>query len=129
MFSRSGTIADFNARRAAARTIEEVSMSKAALFIKHKALPGRREEVRRVWEKHLRPRIADNAAHEHYFYCYDDNDPDAICVFQLYGDRNGPQEFVKQPWYPAYEAEVSPLLTGESEFRSATPFWIKGSAS
>ena len=44
-------------------------MSKAALFIKHKALPGRREQVHRVWEKHLRPHIAANSAHEAYFYC------------------------------------------------------------
>ena len=50
---------------------------------KHKALPGKREDVRRVWEKHLRPGIAGNAASEAYFYCYDDNDPDMICVFQM----------------------------------------------
>ena len=104
-------------------------MTKSALFIRHKALPGKRDEVRRVWERHLRPQIGENAAHEAYFYCYDDNDPDMICVFQLYRDHTGPEEFVKQPWYPAYEAEVTPLLTGESEFRSATPFWIKRSES
>jgi quinol monooxygenase YgiN len=102
-------------------------MSKAALFITHKAKPGKRDEVRRIWEKHLQQRIGANAAHEAYFYCYDDNDPDTICVFQLYTGRSAGQEFVKQPWYPAYEAEVTPLLTGTSEFRSATPFWIKGS--
>jgi quinol monooxygenase YgiN len=101
-------------------------MTKTALFIKHKALPGKRNEVRRIWEKHLQNRIAENAAHEAYFYCYDDNDPDTILVCQLYGDRAGAQEFVRAPWYPAYEAEVAPLLTGESEFRSATPMWIKG---
>lgn len=104
-------------------------MSKIALFIKHKSKPGKREEVRKVWEKHLRPRISENRAHEAYFYCYDDNDPDVICVFQLYGDRTGPQAFVDQPWYPAYEAEVGPLLSGESEFRTTTPFWIKGGAA
>lgn len=104
-------------------------MTKTALFIKHKAKPGQREEVRRVWEEHLLPQIEQNEAHEAYFYCYDDNDPDVIRVFQLYADHTGPQEFVKQPWYPAYEEEVSPLLTGESEFRAATPFWIKGGAA
>lgn len=100
-------------------------MAKAALFIRHKALPGKRDEVRRIWEKHLRPRIQDNAAHEAYFYCFDDADPDIICVFQLYGGRAGAQDFAEAPWYPAYEAEVTPLLTGESEFRSATPMWSK----
>ncbi|HEV7372192.1 hypothetical protein [Arenibaculum sp.] len=104
-------------------------MNGAALFIRHKSLPGRRDEVRRVWEKHLRRRIGGNAAHDAYFYCYDDSDPDTICVFQLYDDRASAQAFVKQPWYPAYEAEVAPLLTGESEFRPATPVWIKASAN
>jgi quinol monooxygenase YgiN len=104
-------------------------MSKIALFIKHTAKPGMRDEVRKVWEKHLQPEAAQNPAHEAYFYCYDDNDPDLICVFQLYADRTGPQEFVKQPWYEAYQAEVGPLLTGESEFRTVTPFWIKGDAA
>lgn len=104
-------------------------MSKTALFIRHKAKPGQRDAVRKVWEKHLRARIGANAAHEAYFYCYDDNDPELICVFQLYADASGPQQFVQQSWYPAYEAEAAPLLTGESEFRSATPFWIKGGAA
>ncbi len=103
-------------------------MSKSALFIRHKALPGRRDEVRRIWEKHLRPRIAANAAHAAYAYCYDDADPDAICVFQLYDDKAGAPAFVQQPWFPAYEAEVAPLLAGGSEFRSATPVWVKGQA-
>lgn len=101
-------------------------MDNAALFIRHKALPGKRDEVRRVWEKHLRPRIAENSAHEAYCYCYDDNDPDVICVFQLYTSRAGAREFVQAPWYPAYEREVAPLLAGESDLRTATPIWIKG---
>ena len=100
-------------------------MTQVALFIRHKALPGKRDEVRGVWEKHLRAHIADNAAHETYAYCYDDNDPDTIVVFQLYADRSGPQDFVKAAWYPAYEQEVTPLLAGESEFRTATPMWVK----
>ena len=101
-------------------------MNQAALFIKHKTRPGKRDEVRRIWEKHLKPRIAENAAHQAYYYCYDDNDPVTICVFQLYADRSSPQAFVKASWYAAYEQEVSPLLTGQSEFRAATPLWIKG---
>ncbi len=72
-------------------------MSKAALFIKHRALPGKRDEVRRIWEQHLKPRVVANHAHEAYFYCYDDNDPDTICVFQQYVDRASSQEFLEAP--------------------------------
>jgi quinol monooxygenase YgiN len=95
-------------------------------FIRHKAKPGLRDEVRKIWDKHLPRHVNANAAHEAYFYCYGNRDPDVICVFQLDSDASGPQTFVNQPWYPACEAEVAPLLTGESEFRSATPVWSKG---
>lgn len=100
-------------------------MAKTALFIRHKAKPGLRDEVRKVWEKHVPRHVSANAAHEAYFYCFDERDPDVISVFQLYRDPSGPQDFVKQPWYAAYEAEVASLLTGESEFRAATPVWSK----
>ena len=57
-------------------------MSKVALFIKHKTLPGKRDEVRKVWMRHMQPNITSNPAHEAYFYCFDNNDPDSICAFQ-----------------------------------------------
>jgi quinol monooxygenase YgiN len=104
-------------------------MSKTALFIRHQALAGKRDEVRRVWEKHLQPSIAANAAHEAYFYCYDDHDPDAICVFQQYTDHASAQAFLAAPWYAAYTKEVTPLLAGQPEVRAATPVWTKGGAA
>jgi quinol monooxygenase YgiN len=104
-------------------------MSKIALVITDRALPGKRDEVRRVWEKHLKPNIADNPAHEAYFYCYDDNDPDVICAFQQYASRASAHEFLKAPWYAAYQDEVSPLLAGPPEIRSATPVWTKGAST
>jgi len=102
---------------------------KAALFIRHKALPGKRDQVRRVWEKHLQTQITGNPRHEAYFYCYDDGDPDALCVFQLYTDKEASQQFLKQPWYADYWNEVSPLLVGESDFRSANLQWAKVEAA
>ena len=104
-------------------------MSKGALFIRHQTKPGKRDEVRRIWEKYARDYVAGTKGQLAYYYCYDDNDPDAIVVFQLHADPGSSQDFVKQPWYAAYEAEVSPLLTGESEFVSATPHWIKGATN
>ncbi len=101
-------------------------MAKAALFIKHTALPGKRDEVRRVWEKHLKPNAAANPAHQAYFYCYDDADPDVIRVYQQYADRQAPQAFLKEPWYAANIAEVTPLLANQPEVRAVTPVWIKG---
>lgn len=38
-------------------------MSKSALFIRHQAQPGKRDEVRRVWEKYVKPR--ETCPHHH----------------------------------------------------------------
>jgi len=59
-------------------------MSQTALIVKNKTLPGKRDEVRVVWEKHMAPAIAANPGHIAYFYCFDNSDPDAICAFQQY---------------------------------------------
>ncbi|MBA3241971.1 MAG: hypothetical protein H0T60_12155 [Acidobacteria bacterium] len=69
-------------------------MTKTALFIRHRAKPGRREDIRRVWEKHVKVRVEANPAHEAYFFCYDDGDPNVIRVFQLYTDPASMQDFL-----------------------------------
>jgi len=100
-------------------------MSKVALFIKHKSLPGKRDEVRAVWERYMQPKIAQNKAHEAYFYCYDNNDPDSICVYQQYSDRESSQAFLKNPSYAEYLKEVESFLAGQPEITTTTPVWIK----
>ena len=100
-------------------------MARTALFIRHRALPGKRDEVRRIWEKHLQPTIAANPSHEAYFYCYDDNDLDTISVFQQYTDRVSSQEFLTAPAYAEYLREVTPVLAGPPDVRAATPIWAK----
>jgi quinol monooxygenase YgiN len=101
-------------------------MSKIATLVRHKAKPGKRDEVRRVWEKYAMDYVAgSNGA---YYYCYDDNDPDTVIAFQL-ADQATAQEFVKQPWFADYQRETAALLAGPSEIRTATPQWIKGAAA
>lgn len=99
--------------------------SKVALFIMHKALPGKRDEVKKGWEKYMQPEIAKNKNHENYFYCYDNNNPDAICVYQQYPDKESSQAFLKTPNYKNYLRETEHLLAGEPEITIATPIWIK----
>ncbi|MBA3832864.1 MAG: antibiotic biosynthesis monooxygenase [Chthoniobacterales bacterium] len=101
-------------------------MSRIALFIRHKTMPGKRDEVREVWERHMQPLIVRNKSHEAYFYCFDDNDPDSICVYQQYADHESSQAFLKDPGYVAYLKESRLLLAGEPEITAATPVWIKG---
>ena len=100
-------------------------MSNTALFIRHRAKPGRRDDVRRVWDKYVRPRAEANPGHAAYFFCYDDADPDMICVFQLYTDKQAMEAFSKEPWYPEYLREVSQVVVAPPEIRAATLVWNK----
>ena len=101
-------------------------MSEVALFIKHKTLPGMRDEVRRVWEKHMAPAISANPAHTAYFYCFDNSDPDVICAFQQYESAEAARTFVHTTSYLAYVQEVESLLAGPPDVTSLTPMWRKG---
>ena len=101
-------------------------MATLALFIRHKTQPGRRDQVRAVWERHMQPAIAQNQGHAAYFYCFDDGDPDAICAFQQYVDADAARAFLTTESYAAYLREVEPLLAGPPEVTSLTPMWRKG---
>ena len=101
-------------------------MTKVALFVKHRTKPGKREEVRKVWERHMRPNIANNPGHEAYFYCFDSNDADSICAFQLYIDLKSSQDFLRTDSYAVYLKEVEPLLAGPPDVTSLNAVWIKG---
>lgn len=61
------------------RTEPNVSVG---VIIEHHVRPGSRDAVRAIWEEHLRPAIAANAAHEAYAYMFDVDDPDVIRAFQ-----------------------------------------------
>jgi len=101
------------------------TMNKTALFVRHQALPGKRDDVQRVWKKHVRPRVEANSAHEAYFFCYDDNDSNGICVFQLYSDTDAMQNFLKEAWYAEYLKEVSQFIASPPQLTPATLVWAK----
>ncbi len=104
-------------------------MSQSTLFITHRALPGKRDEVRRAWETHLAPSIQARQVHDAYFYCYDDSDPDTIRVFQRYAVGADPQAFMQGPAYDAYLAAVTPLLAHPPVIHAATVAWAKDSSA
>lgn len=101
-------------------------MSQTALFIKHKTVPGKRDDVRKVWEKHMAHAISENPDHTAYFYCFDDADSDAICAFQQYASSEAAQDFLETDSYKAYLEEVEPLLSGPPQVTALTPVWSKG---
>jgi quinol monooxygenase YgiN len=105
-------------------------MSKSAILVRHKAKPGKRDELWRVWEKYVRDHVAGSDSALSCYYCYDDNDPDTIIVFQVAADPASAQAFGKQPWFADYQRETGALIVaGQSELRTATPQWVKGAGA
>lgn len=101
-------------------------MNKLALFLKNKTKPGKRDQVYRLWDKHLRSRVETSQAQEIYFFCFDENDPDTFYIFELYNDREAFRQAGQTSWFAEYMKEVGPLLQGQSDFGMATPIWAKG---
>lgn len=99
-------------------------ISKHALFLQHRTRPGARDAVQKVWQKHMRPAITENAGHEIYIYAFG-TDPDRICAFQVYTSAEAAKAFPKTAAYLAYEQEVAPLLEGPPQVDVLQPQWIK----
>jgi quinol monooxygenase YgiN len=99
-------------------------MSGHALFIQHRTRPGLRDEVQRVWQKHMAPAVTANPGHTAYVYGFGDH-PDAICAFQHYASRDAAAAFLRTAAYAAYQAEVQPLLLGEPLITVLDVQWSK----
>jgi quinol monooxygenase YgiN len=98
-----------------------------ALFIRHKAHPGKRVEVRRIWEKYVKPRAASNPQHQAYYFCYDQEDPNVISVFQLYSDVEASRRFISEPWYNEYLRELHPFTAERPTISMCDVVWAKDS--
>ena len=96
-----------------------------ALFVRHRAKPGCREDVRRIWEKHVKPRVVANPAHLAYYFCFDEADADVVSVFQLYSNREAMAAFLAGEWYPAYLAEISTVVAEPPQVLPASVVWEK----
>ena len=101
-------------------------MSQLALFIKTRCQPGKRDEVRSLWEKHLQPHSASNTGQKVYAFCYDNNDADVLYLFEIYESQDAFNEASQQPWFGAYMQEAGPLIDGQPDFAMANPLFTKG---
>ncbi|MFD1710650.1 antibiotic biosynthesis monooxygenase [Ottowia sp. GY511] len=100
-------------------------MSSTALFIVHQTKPGKRDEVRAIWMRHMGPAIQENPGHLAYFYNFDNDNPDSICAFQVYESAQAAQDFLKHPNYQAYLSESRLLLEHDPKVMSLSPQWTK----
>ena len=77
--------------------------------------------------RHMQPAITANPGHEAYFYCFDDDDPDVVVVYQQYRDGDAASAFVNTAAYRDYLTESEPLLAEPPVLTRATPHWQKRS--
>jgi quinol monooxygenase YgiN len=103
-------------------------MSKTALILTVRTKPGRRDELRALWDEHLRPRAEANIAQELYLYCFDAKDPDVIHMVEVYGDPKAVGRNAAAPWFADYMRAAAPLIDGAPQMVTAEPLWAKGYA-
>ena len=78
-------------------------MTKHALFLQHRTKPGERENVQKIWQKHMQPAITENPDHEIYVYSFGD-DPDRILRVSGLWQRRGCERLSKIAKLPRLRA-------------------------
>ncbi len=73
----------------------------------------------------MAPAVASNPGHLAYFYCLDNDDPDAISAFQVYDSAESSQQFLHTGAYADYLRDVEPMLSGPPQVTPLTPVWSK----
>jgi quinol monooxygenase YgiN len=103
-------------------------MGKVVLILEAKVKPGKRDELRALWDEHLRPRAEVNVAQELYLYCYDQEDPDTVRIVELYSQPDAMQANAGADWFADYLRASAPLLAEPPKLAMGEPLWAKGVA-
>lgn len=100
-------------------------MAELAIFLTVRTKPGKREELKALWEQQLKQRAAQNEMQSNYIYAFDSHDENVIRITEVYETMAAFQANSQAEWFSAYMHEAMPLLDGEPEFHMATPQWVK----
>lgn len=94
------------------------------LLIEHRTLAGKRDDVKEIWEKFMKPAIAGNSGHAAYAYSFG-NDEDVIVAFQVYQSKDDANAFLLKPEYRMYIEASRTLLAGEPKVTVLDVRWLK----
>ena len=97
-----------------------------ASVLRHKAVPGRRDQLIEAWRRNMPEAVTDNDGHVAYVLCASFADPDELLIFQHYRSAADAQRFLGNPAYLKYLEESRDLLTGPPEVEPVEPLWSKG---
>ncbi len=99
-------------------------MEKFAIYVSFKAKPGRREEIKAVYDKHVRPHIEIG---EHLLSCvssYSLEDEDTLCLFELHSTPGLLEKAQELPWFKQYMTELDDILVEKPIFTPMAPIYI-----
>lgn len=91
-------------------------MPDTIVFMKLRVKPGKREEVKRLWEKYPITNARNNEKQKNYFLCYVDGDENTICVFEVFSEGYVQPNVTQTDWFKAFSKEMEPLVAGPPEF-------------
>lgn len=100
-------------------------MSKLAMIIKTKTQPGKRAEVRALWDEYLKGPLLENDEQELYLFCEDNQDEDTFVLVELYASEAALGKNAQAKFFADYMQKVGPLLAGQPEISMTTPVWAK----
>jgi quinol monooxygenase YgiN len=101
-------------------------MADVAMIVRGTAQPGKRDEVFKLFERHLAPRADENDEQPVVAWCVDEADSDRFALIETYATRDAMERNAQAPWFGEYMGAVGPLLAAEPEVISLTPRWSKG---
>lgn len=100
-------------------------MSKVSLMVKFTTKPGKRDELKALWEKYVKPHAAKSDEIEFSCYCFDHQDENSIILFELLRSGDTLQTAYRSDWFKEYMSEMEQLLAGPPMVMTGNPIWIK----
>lgn len=101
-------------------------MSQITLSVKIKCQPGKRDEVRKIWEERVKPHAIGNENLLFSCYSFANEDPDTIVLFEVLDDAAVLTSLYQEEWFKAYLAAMGPLLAEPPQIFTGAPVWAKG---
>lgn len=94
------------------------------LFVKYRTRNEGRDAIRAAWEDRVKAHIESADSVRFFFWC-EGEEPDVMCLFELYQDRTVLETSGATDWFQAYRDIIEPNIAERTVYRG-TPVWIKG---
>jgi len=100
-------------------------MAATTLSVKIKCQPGKRDEVKSLWEAMTKPHAAGSTNVLFSCYSFANEDPDTIILFEILANGEVLASMYQEEWFKKYLTAMGPLLAGPPEVITGTPVWTK----